>query len=170
MGRKKVKKATKREKLLKKIVSYWGNPKSSGFMDRGVHSLKAHMFFDLGIQPKTDLVLEALRSIPAYLQHLPARKVKKRRRYNVLGSYLLQECDLMEMPIYNGFKYVLVLVDAFNKKIWAKAMRSKSAKTTAKAFTALFAESGRTPETLQFDAGKYTFILMRQSDRLRLKL
>ena len=50
--------------------------------------------------------------------------------------------DLVEYPQYkhqNGnYKYILIMIDRFTRKVWAVGMKEKSARWTADAFESVF--------------------------------
>lgn len=81
------------------------------------------------------------------------RKVNnfKRRHYsNIFGFAKLFQADLAEMPISENKKYILVMVDVFSHKIFARAMKDKSSKSVKDAFENIF-KTVQTPEKLETD-------------------
>ena len=65
--------------------------------------------------------------------------------------------DLIEYPntkvINRGYKYILVLIDCFSKRIWAVPMKEKSAKWSADAFSSIFKTFDEFPKNLITDGG-----------------
>jgi len=85
--------------------------------------------------------------------HKPARKNYTRRRVNVYGKNDLWQADLVEMIPYSkingGYKYFLVVIDAFTKLSWAKPLKSKSGKEATSAMATILLD--RSPKLLQVD-------------------
>ena len=65
--------------------------------------------------------------------------------------------DLIEYPNLkfqnNRYVYILILIDCFTKKIWAVAMKEKSATWTADAFEMIFKNFDEFPSHLITDGG-----------------
>ena len=65
--------------------------------------------------------------------------------------------DLIEVQIIakenKGFRYILVVVDAFSKYAWAVPLKKKTGEEVTDAFTKIV-KQGRKPQKLQTDAGK----------------
>ena len=54
-----------------------------------------------------------------------------------------------------GYRYVLVVIDAFSKYAWARPIKKKTGKDVTVAFAKILKEAkGRKPQTLQTDADK----------------
>jgi Integrase core domain/Chromo (CHRromatin Organisation MOdifier) domain len=53
----------------------------------------------------------------------------------------------------DGYVYILTVIDVFSKYAWAEPLRKKTGNDTVKAFSKIFAESGRKPQKLQTDKG-----------------
>lgn len=90
--------------------------------------------------------------------HRPARKNFKRRRVVLKGLNDLFQADLVEMIPYaksnKGFRYILVVIDAFSKYVWAYPVKRKTGKSVAEAMKKVFLSSKGTPKNLQTDMGK----------------
>lgn len=64
------------------------------------------------------------------------------------------QADLLFMPNDNGFRYILMVADAHNKKIDAEPIHNKEAKTVRNAFKKIYArEPLDLPHIIQTDAG-----------------
>lgn len=88
--------------------------------------------------------------------HKPARKNYKRRRVIVKGLRDLFQADLVEMipfaRINKGFRYILVVIDAFSKFVWALPVKRKTADDVTSAMESVLKQSS--PAHLQTDNGK----------------
>ena len=69
--------------------------------------------------------------------HKHARKNFPRRHVVVLGLNHLWMADLMDLQQYShfnsGYKYVLIVINAFSKFIWAEPLKTKNAKDVSRA-------------------------------------
>lgn len=90
--------------------------------------------------------------------HKPARKNFKRRRVIVKGLNDLFQADLVEMIPYakvnKGYRYILVVINAFSKYVWAYPIKRKSSQAVAKAMKKLLLSIKIAPKNLQTDMGK----------------
>lgn len=93
--------------------------------------------------------------------HKPARKNYKRRRTLVRGLNDLLQADLVEMIPYaksnRGFKYILIVINVFSKKVSAYPVKTKTAKDVTKTMRKILLEYKKTPKNLQTDQGKEFF-------------
>lgn len=91
--------------------------------------------------------------------HRPARINFKRRRTIVKGLHDLFQADLVEMIPYasvnKGYRYILMVIDAFSKKLWARPIKRKTGEDVTKAMQEILSES--VPKNLQTDQGKEFF-------------
>ena len=88
--------------------------------------------------------------------HRPARKKFRRRRVVIKGLDDLFQADLVEMLPYakqnSGYRYILVVINAFSKYAWAYPVKRKTGKDVTEAMKKVLRES--TPRNLQTDNGK----------------
>lgn len=93
--------------------------------------------------------------------HKPARKNFKRRRVVIKGLNDLFQADLVEMIPYakfnRGFKYILVVINAFSKFTYARPLKNKTSHEVTKAMNSILSEIKVTPKNLQTDQGKEFF-------------
>jgi hypothetical protein len=65
--------------------------------------------------------------------------------------------DLIDLAKYSGhknfFKYVVVVVDTFSRKVWLEKMRTKGALQTARALRSVFQRAGIMPSVIMSDNG-----------------
>ena len=90
--------------------------------------------------------------------HKPKRRHFKRRKIVVHYRYQICEADLINLRNLAGsnytYKYILLMIDLFSKKIWLRKLKTKSGEETANAFKNIFENMEYTPQTLIFDEGK----------------
>src|SRR5437588_601137 len=90
--------------------------------------------------------------------HKPARKRFKRRRVIVKGLHDLFQADLVEMIPYakfnRGFRYILVVINAFSKYVWAYPVKRKSGEAVTQAMKKVLSNGKNVPRNLQTDMGK----------------
>lgn len=69
----------------------------------------------------------------------------------------LWQADLMDMQAFSkvnrGYKYILVIIDAFSKYAWTIPLKQKNKQQVSEAFKTLL-DKGRVPKNLQTDLGK----------------
>uniref|UniRef100_A0A1Y1LQW2 Integrase catalytic domain-containing protein n=1 Tax=Photinus pyralis TaxID=7054 RepID=A0A1Y1LQW2_PHOPY len=90
--------------------------------------------------------------------HKPARKNFPRRRVIIKGLNDLFQADLVEMIPYartnKGFRYILVIINAFSKFVWAFPIKRKNGKMVADTMKKLLLQLVTPPTNLQTDMGK----------------
>lgn len=90
--------------------------------------------------------------------HKGARKTFKRRRVILKGIRDLFQADLVEMIPYanvnKGYKYILIVINAFSKYIWAFPIKRKTGKDVTDAIAQIFTQRKNVPKHLQTDNGK----------------
>lgn len=90
--------------------------------------------------------------------HRPARKNFTRRRVILKGLNDLYQADLVEMIPYSkvnkGYRYILVIINAFSKFVWAYPIKRKSGEEVSEAMKKLFSNKKNIPKNLQTDMGK----------------
>ena len=93
--------------------------------------------------------------------HGPYQRIVKKTfpRRRIISRFPFEYfmADLIEYPntkvINRGYKYILVLIDCFSKRIWAVPMKEKSAKWSADAFSSIFKTFDEFPKNLITDGG-----------------
>lgn len=90
--------------------------------------------------------------------HRAARKNFKRRRVILKGLNDLFQADLVEMIPYaksnKGFRYILVVINAFSKYVWAFPVKRKTGQAVTEAMKKVFSTAANVPVNLQTDMGK----------------
>ena len=95
----------------------------------------------------------------AYTLHKPRRRRGMFQPVVVFDIDQQWVADLVEMQTLakqnKGFRYILVVINAFSKYAWAQPIKKMSGKDVAEAFVKILKTArGRKPQTLQTDAGK----------------
>lgn len=90
--------------------------------------------------------------------HRPARRNFKRRRVILKGLNDLYQADLVEMIPYakinRNYRYILIVINAFSKFVWAYPIKRKSGKEVTEAMNKVFSKRQNVPKNLQTDLGK----------------
>ena len=102
-------------------------------------------------------LLRYLRENENYSLHRPQRKRFPRRRIithfpgNIVQSDLI---DLQNIATKNSnYKFILVVIDCFSKKLWTRAMKSKSGEETARNLRSILESMQYPVQTMIFDEG-----------------
>ncbi len=122
------------------------------------HSGSRNFWLALKIEKGIDIpyrrVLSVLRSIEDYA--VTQRRVFKFPRQNydsVRGYFQLVQCDSMVVYPYNGYSRILILVDVFSAKLFARPLKSAKAEETLAALKSIFNEAGEKPARIETDRG-----------------
>lgn len=90
--------------------------------------------------------------------HRSARKKFPRRKYLMVGINDTHQADLIEViPFANqncGFRYILMVIDVFSKRAWARELKNKTGPEVTKAMESIYNDSLQIPRNLQTDNGK----------------
>lgn len=93
--------------------------------------------------------------------HRPARKNFTRRHTVIRGYNELMQSDLIDMQNYakinKGYKYILIVIDAFSKYLHARPLKSKSGIVVANAMSDILENLRVYPKHVQTDAGTEYF-------------
>ena len=95
----------------------------------------------------------------AYTLHKPRRRRGVFQPVVVFDIDQQWVADLVEVQTLakqnKGFRYILVVINAFSKYAWAQPIKKMTGKDVAEAFVKILKTAqGRKPQTLQTDAGK----------------
>lgn len=95
--------------------------------------------------------------------HRAARRNFDRRHVTLKGIDDLWQADLIDVQPFhrhnNGYKYILVIIDAFSKFAWTTPLKTKSKIDVTSAFEIIL-KRGRCPRNLQTDMGKEFYNVM----------
>ena len=79
----------------------------------------------------------------------PRRSVESGGWMNLLAT------DLIEMkPVIDGYKFILVIMEVYSRKVWAYPLKNKKTSTVVEKFKELFKELPASPKYLWSDLGK----------------
>lgn len=105
-------------------------------------------------------VKEFLSKQPSYTVHhrAPSRQYPH-RKIHVAANHVRIDADLIELRDIakwnDGYQYILVLIDAFSRFVWAHPIKNKDANTTARALESLIENNNDLQTILLYtDAGK----------------
>lgn len=91
--------------------------------------------------------------------HRNARRNFPRRKYVMRGINDTFQADLIEMIPFSkqnrGFKYILMVIDVFSKRAWAKELKNKTGEEVTKAMSSIIEGKPKyVPRNLHTDEGK----------------
>lgn len=91
--------------------------------------------------------------------HHSARRNFPRRSYVMRGINDTFQADLIEMIPFakqnQGYNYILMVIDVFSKRAWAKKLKNKTGKEVTKAMSSIFTENPKNiPRNIHTDEGK----------------
>ena len=102
-------------------------------------------------------LLRYLRKNENYSLHRPKRKNFPRRRIVTHFPGHIVQSDLIDMQKIatknSYYKFILVVIDCFSKKLWTRALKSKSGEETAKALRSILESMKYPVQTMIFDEG-----------------
>ena len=102
-------------------------------------------------------VIDWLKDNESYSLHQRAHKPKKRSKVVVEGIDSQWDIDLMDVgPLAkqnDGVTFVLIAIDVFSRYLFARPLKTKTAKEVKTALENIF-EEGRQPKICRFDQGK----------------
>lgn len=105
----------------------------------------------------SNLVEKWLEDQQTYTLHKQPQKNFTRRRVIVGGINDQWQTDLADMQAHSkendGYKYILMVMDCFSRKAWARPLKDKSGKSVADAFSDIFKDQSP-PTKLQSDKGR----------------
>lgn len=94
--------------------------------------------------------------------HRSARKNFERRKYVMVGMNDTFQADLIEMIPFakqnNDYRYILMVIDVFSKRAWARALKNKTGQEVTNAMSTIFNEKPKNiPKNIHTDDGKEFF-------------
>ena len=102
-------------------------------------------------------LLRYLRKNENYSLHRPKRKRFPRRRIITHFPGHIVQSDLIDMQKFatknSNFKFILVVIDCFSKKLWTRPMKSKSGEETSKALRSILESMKYPVQSMIFDEG-----------------
>ena len=104
-----------------------------------LYDLYTHLYYPHGYTGNIKNLQETLNTFNAYSLHKPKRKNFQRRPTFVPGPFHSIQADLIEYSnarmahANSNYKFILVMIDCFTKKVYAKPLKSKKAEESSKA-------------------------------------
>jgi len=104
-------------------------------------------------------ILETLQHIDAYTTHREYHKPRVTNPFYVYKKRQQVQMDLIDISRLkddnDGVTFILVAIDSFTKKAWARPLKTKSAKDSVAAIKSIVENMGAAakPETIFFDRG-----------------
>ena len=104
-----------------------------------LYDLYTNLYYPHGYTGNIKKLQETLNTFNAYSLHKPRRKNFQRRPTFVPGPLHSIQADLIEYSnsrmahANSNYKYILVMIDCFTKKVYAKPLKSKKAEDSSKA-------------------------------------
>ena len=122
-------------------------------------NLKKHYNNRFGTKP----ILETLQHLDAYTTHREYHKPRVTNPFYVYKKRQQVQMDLIDVSRLKehnrGTTFLLVAIDSFTKKAWARQLPSKAANKSLPAIRSILESMGaEKPETIFFDRGNYTHI------------
>lgn len=156
-AKKRIKKRGRKKDVQNKIIeNIYFNPKHHASFG-GKNKLKTALKGKI----KPSNVSEWLNKTDTYSLHKPVRKNFPRRKYIVGGINNLWQLDLSDLPQlakYNdGFRYILLTIDVFTRKAYARPLKTKSGKEVSQAFQDILKSNNIKIEKIMTDRGKEFF-------------
>lgn len=131
---------------LTRIDNVQFNEKYSDLLQPGAYTRKILRYIT------GDLAKNRIHSI-----HGPIRKKFKRRRIIVHYPGQIIEMDLVDMQKIStkneNYKYILMCIDLFTKKLWVEPLKNKTGKITSEAIQKIFNTMENPIQTVIFDEG-----------------
>lgn len=126
-------------------------------------------------QPK-EKVLDKLFSISSYTQFRPTKRPSQYNPIYVTARRQLVQADLIDMrhlkTFNGGVQHILVCIDTFSRKLFARLLKNKEASTTLYAFQDILREMEQLPERLGLDRGKEfkgSFFQFAQQNNIKIE-
>lgn len=103
-------------------------------------------------------VTQLLQTLDAYTKHVPYRRRFPRSKVITSGPNIQYQADLIDfqkLASYNdGYKYILIVIDVFSKRVFLRSLKNKSGAGIVSAFKDIFDEHPKLPFTIQSDQGR----------------
>lgn len=137
-----------------KILSKYTNFKNAGSFS------SAKAIHDNNKDLKLNQIEKTLSTIPAYSLHKKTIKNFEREKTfvpNIDDTWQIDLIDVSKLKnkkYKQNFNFILMVLDCFSRKAWAKPIKSKHASETADGILKIFRESKRKPKRIYSDEGK----------------
>lgn len=115
------------------------NPNLAPTRTTNLYDLYTNLYYPHGFTGSSRNIKETLNTFSGYSLHKPRRKNFKRRRTFVPGPFHSVQSDLIEYSnnkmahANNNYRFILIIIDCFTKKVYGRPLKSKKAVETSKA-------------------------------------
>jgi hypothetical protein len=134
-----------------KIRSLWKDPTFVGSFTGLSTFLEA--LHEKNINVSYRQLFHIMKNVPEYVTTTRPRRKFPTRKMSVHGYGALWQADLAEMPIFEDYKYFLLAIDIYSRKIFTYALKTKTSNEVSVAFDSLFDEAGSKCNKLETDQG-----------------
>ena len=134
-----------------KIVKLWKTPTFSG-SSTGLSTFQDALK-EKGINISYNKLYAIMREVPDYITSTRPVRRYPRRTMKVHGFCDLWQADLAEMPLDEEFKYFLLCIDIFSRKIFCRKLKTKTSLEVRQAFDDIFREVKTVCSKLETDQG-----------------
>ena len=121
----------------KEIIKLYKDPKFHGSFS-GVRTFCDSVFAEKGVKLSIKHVYDVLKTDPLYLMEMKPIRNFPRRSYDVQSYGNLCQMDLCEMKNFQGFRFILVLIDVFSKKMFAVPLKDKTLASVKNGFLNIY--------------------------------
>jgi len=119
----------------------------------GVKTFQIFLKTDLNEHVSQNRLKQILNQLPFYIVSQRPIRTFPRRHYSVNSYGELLQADLAFMFEKNNYKYFLLVIDIFSRRIFVEALQDKSAPTVEKAFLKIFAHFPDGIQKVETDQG-----------------
>ena len=131
------------EKLIKKIRGLWANSNFPGCFS-GLLRFQQCLALFANIHVGLKDLREIMRGVRSFVYQVQRRNRFPRNKYiNSSGTGENLQADLMFMPDFEGYKYVLVIVDLFSLFITVFCLKNKKSKSIEDCFAKYIKDHGK---------------------------
>ena len=136
-----------------KILDLWRTPSFSACFS-GLSTFQLALKLEKHIDISRNELLQIMHSDPDFV--IETNQIKKkfpRRKMNLHGFCALWQADLGFLFPKENFIGFLLCIDVFSRRIFCKAIKSKTKNTIKKCFQKIFTQCNDTPDVLETDRG-----------------
>lgn len=96
-------------------------------------------------------VIQEIGKLKEYQVHKPIKTLSVKKSILVSGPLVQWQIDITSLEPYNGYQYIIVVIDVFSKYIYTKATKTKDARKVVEFLRSIFIHEK--PISLQSDRG-----------------
>ena len=137
--------------LKNKIIKLWKTPSFSG-SSSGLSTFQDALQ-EKGIKISYNKLYALMKDVPDYITSTRPIRRYPRRKMQVHGYGDLWQADLAEMPHDGDFRYFLLCIDIFSRKLFCRSLKTKTSLEVRNAFESIFKEAKSVCSKLETDQG-----------------